>query len=98
MRGVDSPDGSSPRAVKTAVASIARWWSNRHLFGKVAVVLIPIAVLAVVLAATLGDRGTNTQEAALAAFCADEQLLQTSFRIQAMSQLASRLPGDIQLL
>jgi hypothetical protein len=97
MRGVDSPDGSSPPAAKTAVGSIARWWSNRRVVGKVAVVLILIAVLAVVLAATLADRGTNKQEAALAAFCADEQLLQTSFRIQAMSQLASRLPRDVQL-
>jgi hypothetical protein len=98
MRGVDSPDGSSPRAVKTAVASLARWWSNLRSFGKVAVVLISIAVLAVVLAATLGEGGTNKQKAALAAFCTDEQLLQTSFRIRAMSQLASRLPRDVQLL
>jgi hypothetical protein len=98
MRGLDSPDGSSPRAVKTAVASVARWRSNLRLFGKVAVVLIPIAVLAAVLTATLGEGGTNKQEAALAVFCTDEQLLQTSFRIQAMSQLASRLPGDVQLL
>ncbi len=93
MRRLDSPDRSSPRAVKTAGASVARWWSNLRLFGKVAVVLITIAVLAAVLAATLGEGGTNKQEAALAAFCTDEQLLQTSFRIQAMSQLASRLPG-----
>jgi len=98
MRRLDSPDRSSPRAVKTAGASVARWWSNLRLFGKVAVVLITIAVLAAVLAATLGEGGTNKQEAALAAFCTDEQLLQTSFRIQAMSQLASRLPGDVQLL
>ena len=78
--------------------SLRRWWSNLRLVGKVALVLIPIAVLAAVLAFTLGQGGTNKQEAALAAFCTDEQLLQTSFRIQAMSQLASRLPMDIQLL
>ena len=98
MSGVDGPDQSSRRPGQTALASVGRWWSSLRLFAKVSVVLIPIAVLAVVLGATLGEGGTNKQTAALAAFCSDEQLLQTSFRIQAMSQLAGRLPGDVQLL
>lgn len=83
----------------TAVASVVRWWSNLNLVGKVAVVLIPIVVVGAVLAFTLHTGGTNNQQAAaLAAFCDDEQLLQTSFRINAMSQLASRLPADAQRL
>src|SRR5437660_11580022 len=96
MRRLDSPDRSSPRAVKTAGASVARWWSNLRLFGKVAVVLIPIAVLAAVLAATLGEGGTNKQEAALAGVCTDEQLLHTSFRIHAVCQRGSRLPEGVE--
>jgi hypothetical protein len=81
-----------------STSSIGRWWSNLPVVGKVAVVLIPIVVVAAVLAVTLrgGGNGANDQAAALAAFCEDEQLLQTSFRINAMSQLASRLPADIQ--
>ena len=83
--------------MKTA-ASVARWWSNLRLVGKVAVVLIPIVIVGAVLAFTLRTARTNNQQAAaLAAFCDDEQLLQTSFRINAMSQLASRLPADAQL-
>jgi hypothetical protein len=82
--------------MSSAAASVARWWSDLHVAGKVAVVLIPIVVVGAVLSVTLRKSGTNNQ-AALTAFCADEQLLQTSFRIQAMSQLASRLPADAQL-
>jgi len=82
--------------MKTA-ASVARWWSNLRVVGKVAVVLIPIVVVGAVLAFTLRTRETNNQQtAALAAFCDDEQLLQTSFRINAMSQLAGLLPADAQ--
>jgi hypothetical protein len=80
-----------------AATSVARWWSNRGLVGKVAVVLTPIVVVGAVLVVTLRQGGTNKHDAALAAFCDDEQMLQTSFRIQAMSQLASRLPADAQL-
>ena len=83
--------------MKTA-ASVARWWSNLRVGGKVAVVLIPIVIVGAVLAVTLRTGGTNNnqQAAALSAFCSDEQLLQTSFRINAMSQLAGLLPADAQ--
>ena len=82
--------------MKTA-ASVAQWWSNLHRVGKVAIVLIPIVVVGAVVTFTLRTGGANDQQAAaLAAFCDDEQLLQTSFRINAMSQLAALLPADAQ--
>ena len=80
-----------------AAASVARSWSNLSLVGKVAVVLIPIVVVGAVVTVTDRRGAANQKEAALAAFCDDEQMLQTSFRIQAMSQLAGRLPADAQL-